>query len=119
MSLESRKEYEMDESHIDQMNRLSMNIILSAGNARDFYNEALDNAEAGTMEGCEALLKKAEKEIIEAHKIQTRMIQEAIEQERPDMPVLFIHAQDTLMTVDSEFRMVNRMINLYRKINEV
>lgn len=125
MSPESRpilfkeEERKMDENHIDELNQSSMNIILNAGNARDFYNEALDHAETGETERCEELLKMAEKEIIKAHRIQTRIIQEAVEQEHPDMTVLFIHAQDTLMTVDSEFRMVNRMVNLYKKLNEV
>lgn len=117
MSLENRPVLE-DENPIDKLNLSSMNIILSAGNARDFYNEALDHAETGEMEGCEELMKMAEKEITKAHKIQTRMIQNAIEQEHPDMTVLFIHAQDTLMTVDSEFRMAKRMATLYQKLNQ-
>lgn len=106
----------MDTNHIDALNQSSMNIILHAGNARDFYNEALDSAETGQLNSCEELLKKASEEINEAHRIQTRLIQEAIEQEHPDMTVLFIHAQDTLMTVDSEFRIVNRIMNLYKKM---
>ena len=108
----------MSSSHIDELNQSSMRIILHAGNARDFYQEALDRAEAGDLLPCEELVEKAEREIVEAHKLQTCLIQEAIEQEHPNITVLFIHAQDTVMTVDSEFRMVKRLISLYRKLKE-
>lgn len=106
----------MSVSHIDELNQSSMNIILHAGNARDFYQEALDLAEAGNLDSCEELMKKANAEIVEAHRLQTHLIQDAIEQEHPDITVLFIHAQDTVMTVDSELRMVKRLMNLYQKM---
>lgn len=106
----------MSSNHIDVLNQSSMNIILHAGNARDFYQEALDQAEAGSVASCGELLEKANEEIVEAHRLQTRLIQDAIEQEHPDVTVLFIHAQDTVMTVDSEFRLVKRLISLYEKM---
>lgn len=103
----------MNTNHIDQLNQASMSIILHAGNARDLYNEALHDIEAGKLESYKELLDRASDEIVEAHKIQTRLIQDAIEQEHPDITVLFIHAQDTLMTVDSEFRTIKRIVKLY------
>lgn len=104
-------------SQIEDMNTRSMNIILHAGDARVDYTEALDKAEKGDFEGVDALTEKANQEIIEAHRIQTRMIQDAIEEDDPDMTVLFIHAQDTLMTIKTEFAMTKRMIDLYKKLS--
>ena len=61
-------------------------------------------------------MKKGFDKLTEAHKIQTKMIQSAIEEDQPQLPVLFIHAQDTMMTIQSEYRIMKRMINLYRRI---
>ena len=109
----------MGEYSIEELNSSSMQIILHAGNARELYNEALDQAEAGMESAVGSLLDAAEQEVVCAHRIQTRLIQGAIEQEHPDMTVLFIHAQDTLMSVDSEYRLVKRLIKLYGKLAEM
>ena len=48
----------MNTNHIDQLNQASMSIILHAGNARDLYNEALDDIEAGKLESYKELLDR-------------------------------------------------------------
>jgi len=101
---------------ISEINASSMQIILHAGNARDLYNEAIDCVETGCLDSYQELLQKAEKEITLAHKIQTKLLQDAIDEENPSLPLLLIHAQDTLMTVDCEFRIIGRLISMYKKI---
>ena len=104
-------------SQVDDINMQSMNIILHAGNSHDYFNEAMNLAEKGDFEKVDELLKKADEELVEAHRIQTKMIQDAIEEEDPNMTVLFIHAQDTLMTIQTESHLTKRLISLYSKLN--
>ena len=63
------------------------------------------------------ILKEAETELTQAHRLQTRILQDAIEEDDPCIPILLIHAQDTMMSIDSEYRMACRFISLYRKLN--
>ena len=55
----------------------------------------------------EELLKKASAELVEAHKAQTSVLQNEAEGDSVPMTVLFSHAQDTLMTVESEQYMIS------------
>ena len=101
-------------SNVENINLASMNMILSAGNARELYNQSMDCVENGDFTEGERL--RAEQEITEAHKLQTRLLQEAIEEEHPTITVLMVHAQDTIMAVDSEIRLIRRLQKLYRNL---
>lgn len=50
----------------------------------------------------------------EAHKTQTRLIQDEINGEKVDTSLLMIHAQDHLMTALSEKSLIEKMIELYK-----
>lgn len=54
----------------------------------------------------------------EAHKTQTRLIQDEINGEKVDTSLLMIHAQDHLMTALSEKSLIEKMIELYKKLEE-
>ena len=101
---------------LDTVNNLSMQIILYSGDAHELFEEALNEAGSGKFEECEKKMKEGFGKLTEAHKVQTKMIQDAIEEEDPKMPVLFIHAQDTMMTIQSEYRMAKRIVDLYKKV---
>lgn len=107
----------MNSTVADQRNAQSMQIILHAGNARESYTKALDLAEKGLYAEVDSLLNESESELTQAHRIQTQVLQDAIEEDDPCVPVLLIHAQDTMMSIDSEFRMAQRMITLYRRVH--
>lgn len=91
-------------------------IIISAGNARAKAYEALKFAQKGDFIAAEECLKNAEKEIGNAHKTQTSIIQKEAAGERIDLSVLFIHAQDHLMTAIAEKELILHMIQLYKRI---
>ena len=107
----------MSNNIADNRNAQSMQIILHAGNAREAYTKALDLAESGNFCDADSLLKEAETELTQAHRLQTRILQDAIEEDDPCIPILLIHAQDMMMSIDSEYRMACRFISLYRKLN--
>lgn len=100
----------------EALNLLSMQVILHAGNARDYVFQAVSKASDGFFYEAEELMQSASKEITLAHKSQTETLQK--EAEGIDIPYspLFGHAQDTLMTVMSEINMMKEMIKIYQKI---
>ena len=109
----------MEKVTINELNNAAMQMILHAGNCRNLLNEALHaTTQEESQEVVNAKLKEAKKEITIAHKIQTDMIQSTIEDEELQTTLLFTHAQDTLMTINSEVNMTNHMIQMYRVLEE-
>ena len=53
---------------------------------------------------------------MQAHNAQTEVIQGEARGEKTELCLLFIHAQDTLMTIMSELNMAGEMIQMYKLI---
>ena len=99
----------------EKLVQVAMNVIMHAGDARDYIRKAGTKLSALDLDGVEELLKKASAELVEAHKAQTSVLQNEAEGDSVPMTVLFSHAQDTLMTINSEVNLTQNMIRLYRK----
>jgi PTS system cellobiose-specific IIA component len=106
----------MEQVSKEQLALVSMNVILHAGNARDYVFQAVDKASNGEFDQADELMQKANDEIVTAHRAQTNTLQ--LEAEGIDIPYspLFGHAQDTLMTVKSEMNVMREIIKLYKRI---
>ena len=103
----------------EELNQTAMQMIMLAGDSRNLLTEAIN----ATMEGVSDIevdekLKAAKEKMVEAHRIQTNMIQSSIEDDELHTTLLFSHAQDTLMTIYSEQNMVGHMITMYRKLSK-
>lgn len=111
----------MIENNIQELNEAAMQIILHAGNCRMLLTEALDALnENHTENTIKDKFKKAKGEIIIAHRIQTEMIQGSIENDHLETTLLFTHAQDTLMTINSELNIAHHIYQLYTSLkNEI
>lgn len=79
---------------------------------------------AGDVEKCEEELKKAKQFVKEAHKAQTDVLQSLAardyegNKEPVVLPMLFVHAQDTIMTIMSEVHLIEKMEEMYKKLTE-
>lgn len=91
----------------------AMQIILHAGDARTHCMNALKAIENSDFENAKAEMKRANDEIVKAHRIQTNAISEETQGENGEYSVLFAHAQDTLMTIYSEINITKRMIKIF------
>ncbi|WP_373893686.1 PTS lactose/cellobiose transporter subunit IIA [Virgibacillus natechei] len=99
--------------------QFSMNIILHAGNAKNYLHEALQDARNNSFDKVESKIKQASGELLEAHKLQTKFIQEDAKKGLGNLSVLLVHAQDHLMTVMSEKSLIEEMIEVYRNQHEL
>jgi len=72
---------------------------------------------AQEAEEAEAKLKEAKDSITEAHNGQTEVIQAEMRGEETKISLLFIHAQDTIMTITSEINMATEMLEMYKLIH--
>ena len=109
----------MENTTIEKLNSAAMQIILHAGDCRNLLNEAVNaRLEDKSEEDIKAKIAAAKKEITKAHVIQTEMIQSSINEDELHTTLLFTHAQDTLMTINSEVNLTQNMIRLYRKLEK-
>lgn len=95
---------------------VAMQIILHAGDARIKINEALKAAKEFDFNTVEPCMTEAEQCILQAHKAQTEIIQNEASGKTYPYSLLFTHAQDTLMTINSEYRMASDMIDIIHLI---
>ncbi|QVI35039.1 hypothetical protein BVJ53_05950 [Lacticaseibacillus chiayiensis] len=109
---------EQEKLNRDDLNEISMQVILHAGNAREQLLNILDKLADPVFDQAtiEADFNKAKKELNEAHSKQTAMIQKEAEGEFIPYSVLFVHSQDTLMTIQSELLMTEKMIKIVRSL---
>ena len=92
----------------------AMQVILHAGNARNIIRKIGKDLSNNNIENIDHELEDAKKELLEAHRIQTDILQKEAQQENINLSVLFIHAQDTLMTTESECFFIETLYDLIK-----
>ncbi|HVI40524.1 MAG TPA: PTS lactose/cellobiose transporter subunit IIA [Anaerovoracaceae bacterium] len=102
----------------EKITTASMEIIMHAGDARLFVTQALNAIAVNDFELAAKKIKTAQKEMTEAHKIQTDMIQGEARGEGPGYSLLFTHAQDTLMTINSELILAKQLYKVFESFEK-
>ena len=92
----------------------TMEIILHAGDARELIADAIDNVADYDYSKAEENMRKAEAELVIAHRLQTAKIQQEAEGKKVPYSVLFTHDQDNLMTIYSEFKLIQHLIKVFK-----
>lgn len=112
----------METMEENELIEVAMQIILHAGDARIKTENALAKAKVFDYEGAKGLLKEAEECLRLAHVAQTEVIQNETRGKTYDPCLLFNHAQDTLMTIMSEEKLANEIVEMfeafYKKMEE-
>lgn len=97
----------------NELINVAMQIILHAGDARTNTNLALELVKTGDFEGAKIEMKKANENIRLAHVSQTEVIQNESRGKAYTPSLLFNHAQDTLMTINSEVKLAAHIIDIF------
>lgn len=105
---------ELKEETIEQC----MEMLLHAGEARKKIGDALDLSSEGSHEEADKLLDEAKLDINKGHKIQTTIIQREAREEEYYYSMLFSHAQDTLMTIQSEYIIGKKIVKIVKRLEE-
>lgn len=100
------------------INMVAMEVIMNAGDGRDKIDEALAAIAQKDLDGAERLLEEAEALIVKAHNAQTEVIQGQVSGENVEYSLLFVHAQDTIMTINTELRMTQKLLPIIRMLLE-
>lgn len=95
------------------LNETAMMVIMDACTGRDKIDDSLACMGRFEFEKAEELLNEADKSILAAHVAQTQVIQSQASGEDTEYSLLFIHAQDTLMTAHSELRIAKLLLPIF------
>lgn len=109
----------MDEKTMNELIPAAMDIVVHAGDARLHAREALKAVQQQNFKKAEAKLLEATHEIELAHSSQTAIVQNEARGAKYEYSMLFNHAQDTLMTINSEVEMTRTLVDTFRVYTEM
>ncbi|WP_282708510.1 PTS lactose/cellobiose transporter subunit IIA [Ligilactobacillus sp. Marseille-Q7487] len=99
---------------MNEMERNVMVMISSAGQSKAKAFEALKMVKLGDYEKARKLLQESKDADLEAHKIQTKLIQEEIASgKNNEVNLLVVHAQDHYMTSQLARDLIEELINVF------
>ena len=90
-------------------------IISLAGESKSLAYEALRLAKENKFEEADRKMEEADKILLQSHEYQTNLITKEANGEKFNINMLFIHAQDHLMTAMSEKNLIKELINILKK----
>ncbi|HJC99627.1 MAG TPA: PTS lactose/cellobiose transporter subunit IIA [Candidatus Dwaynia gallinarum] len=94
-------------------------IISNGGNAKGLIYEAISCSERGDFKEADALLEEADVYLTKAHKIQTELIQQEASGNHNEVTILFVHAQDHLMSAMEVKTMAEKLIRINKRIYDL
>lgn len=104
---------------MDEIEQAIMNIIVNAGASKTYAYQALEKVRKGDYKGAEEDMKKSDEALEVAHNSQTKFIQKEAAGEKIEISVLFVHAQDHLMTAITEKTLIEQLMEMTKEINEL
>lgn len=95
-----------------------MKIILYSGNAKSSAFEAIYAAKEKNITLARECMEKANQELVNAHHVQTSLIQSEVRGEKTEVSLLLIHAQDHLMNAITFKDLANEFVDLYETLKK-
>jgi len=102
---------------MEELEMAIMNIIINAGDCKNHAYMALSNVNEENYEEAEKEMQLANDALGKAHDGQTMFLHKEANGEKINMSVLFVHAQDHLMTAISEKNLIEQIIELRKVVN--
>ncbi|MFU0789689.1 PTS lactose/cellobiose transporter subunit IIA [Virgibacillus proomii] len=94
-------------------------IISHGGDAKSIAYEALELAYNGDFDLANKKMEEANQTLTKAHNTQTKLIQAEINGGKVEMSLLMVHAQDHLMAAISEMSLIEQMIKILNRVDQL
>lgn len=104
---------------MDELENIIFEIISNGGNAKGISYEAIACAENGEFDKAYELLKEADESLLKAHKIQTSILQKEASGDHYEVNVLFVHAQDHLMSAMEIRVLAENLIKINKRLFDI
>ncbi len=96
-----------------------LKIITAVGNARSKYIEAIQEAKAGNYEACNALVREGNESYAAGHRIHAELISKEAGGEKNEFSLLFMHAEDQLMSAETFKILLHEFLDICRRFDEL
>lgn len=106
----------MDEE-ADELTQVAFQVILNAGDARNCLDKAIDHVANLDFDAAAESMEEADALITKAHNAQTGIIQRQAAGEKFEYSILFVHAQDTLMTIDAQIHLFKKLVPVFKTLS--
>lgn len=100
----------------EELQVVAFDIILHSGTARTEVHEAFGLMRQGDFDRAQDKLELANKELVEAHHAQTKLLQDYASGLDIKIEIIMVHAQDHLMTTMTLLEVAREMLELHQKI---
>lgn len=104
---------------LEDLQMVAFQIIAQVGEAKSLYIEAMRAARANDFEKADKLMVEGEASYAKAHHFHLDLVQKEAAGEQLPFSVLFIHAEDQLLTTETVKLMADEIIELRREKNNV
>lgn len=95
---------------------ISFSIISNVGTAKSLVIEALYAAKEGKFELAQKKLDESKQYFTKGHKVHSSLIQKEASGESINFSLIFMHAEDQLMSAETISLLVEEMIEMYKII---
>ena len=94
---------------------IAFQVIMNAGNSKSSSMMAIEAAREFDFEEAKRLLKEADKDLREAHYVQTELIQKESNGNGVDVNIILVHSQDHLSMAITTRDQAEEFLNLSKK----
>lgn len=102
---------------MEELELISFKIISAVGSARSNFINAIQEAKKGNFERANELIEEGEKFFSEGHKAHMEILTMQANGEEMKLDVLFIHAEDQMMSAESMKIVAQEFIDLYSLVH--
>lgn len=96
----------------------AMQLMVSAGDAKDLAYQALTAARNGDLDLAKEKLTAAREKLTAAHNVQTTMLTAEAQGKTIQLTLLLVHAQDHLMTAITYVDLAEELVALYNRLDQ-
>jgi len=101
---------------MENMDLLSFKIISAVGTARSMYIEAIQEAKRSNFTAAQALMDEGAQLFLQAHTAHAGLIQQEARGDKSEYSMLFMHAEDLLMSAETFRILADEFIELYKRV---
>jgi PTS system cellobiose-specific IIA component len=102
---------------ITDINMIAFSMISNVGTAKSLVMEALYAAKDGDYALAEEKIKESRQFFVQGHKIHASLIQKEASGEKVEFSMIFMHAEDQLLSAETMSELVKEMIEMYKRID--
>jgi cellobiose PTS system EIIA component len=102
----------------ESVEMISFSIISNVGMAKSLVMEALFDAKERNFALAEEKLAESKRFFVEGHKIHTSLIQKEASGEKVEFSMIFMHAEDQLMSTETISELVKEIIEMYKRFDK-